>query len=311
MLNLEIISQKGSTFAQSLSSCLGKKLINVEVQDFADTETYIKFSDVELIKNKNLCVIQQFSFSNKDLNSVNNQILKFLLLVDFLKKAGAKKIVAVLPYLPYSRQDKSYYDKYVGAINFIGKIFKTAGLEKIIACDLHESDIQNDFVVDLNEILLSFFWADFIKGNFNTKNIYLVSPDEGHRKTVKAIAEKLNVEFGYIEKERVGSDRTKALKFIGDARDKTIFLIDDIIDTANTAVNACAMLKDNGAKKIIGCFSHGVFTQGSIEKIEKDSFERIFVTDSIVQGKDVIGCEKISIVSIVNLICDFLKSNNF
>lgn len=314
MLNFEIISQKGSSFAESLSLCLGKKLISIEVEDFADTETCIKLSDVEHIKNKNLCIVQHFSFLNKgesNLNSINNQILKFLLLADFLKKAGAKKLIAIIPYLPYSRQDKTYYDRYIGAISFIGKIIKTSGIEMVISFDLHESDIKDDFMVELEEILLSDFWVEFIKSNFDTKNIYLVSPDKGHVKTVQRISEKLGVDFGHIKKERIANDQSKALSFVGNVQDKTVVLIDDIIDTATTSINACKMLRDHGAKNIIACFTHGVFTDNAIEKLEQSRFEKIFVTDTVFQRKDVLGCGKVSVISIIDLLCNHLKKVGF
>ncbi len=322
MVNFEFIAQKNTSLAQFLSSCFNKKIISIEVESFADTESYIKFSDIKLIKNKNLCIIQQFSFLNKPLprlwftgkndsciNPINEQFFKFLLLIDFLKKAGAKKIIAILPYLPYGRQDKSFYDRYVGPISVVGKFLKSSGINQVISFDLHEPSIKSDFALDLQEIDLVDFWAKFIRDKFVDEKKCIVSPDRGGMQRAEKISKILNVDFAYVEKKRIDSDKTIALRLKGKVKDKQIILVDDILDTGMTAINASKLLKEKGAKNIIGCFAHGIFANDVVQKLETSNFDKIFVTNTIKLRDDVLKSEKISVVSIDDLLCDYLKKS--
>jgi ribose-phosphate pyrophosphokinase len=309
VLDWQIVVAKDSALANSLASFLNQSVLQIAVKRFADTESFVDFSEFEKIQNKNICVVQQFCFSKYE--GVNEQLFNFLFLSDFLKKAGAKKITAVLPYLAYSRQDKSFDKKFVGAIEFVGKFFKDVGIDDVVCVALHEPDIKSFFATKLYEISLADFWSKFLLNFKNESNknsnekICLVSPDKGRISRVKKVAELIGADFANIEKQRTLVDRSIALNLVGDVRGKSVAIVDDIIDTGTTAINACELLLKNGAKKVIGCFTHGIFSDNSIEKIEKSLFEKIFITDTIELKKEVLSNKKINVLSINNLLCDY------
>jgi ribose-phosphate pyrophosphokinase len=311
----KIVANKSSKIAHNISKSLSIDIITATVDSFADTEGIAKISEPDQIFDNTILLVQQFFFYPKNVkgNSINNQIFNILLLVDLIKKLGSKKIIAVLPYLPYCRHDKSDYGNFLGAISLLERIFAAAGIDEVISVDLHVSSMKKEFNFPLHEVLLTNFWADFLKTSdsklFDVDDEYcLVSPDMGHLPKAKSLAKILDKNFAYIEKKRVGPDQAKALELVGEVDGKVVVVVDDILDTARTAVNACDMLLKNGAKKIIGCFAHGVLTEGAIERLESSKFEKIFVTNTVQLEDDVKGCDKITILPIDGVLSNFVKS---
>lgn len=252
MLDWQIVVTKNSDLANSLVSFLNQTVLKIEVKHFADTECFIDFDQIQQIKDKNICIIHRFNFLKKTYG-LDEQLFEFLFLTDFVKKAGAKKVVAVLPYLAYSRQDKSFDKNYVGFVSLLGKIFKQSGIDDVISFDLHEPSVKSFFSVGLHEISLVDFWSDFLL-NYKKQLIgesfkcCLVSPDAGRLVRVHKISQLMNSDFGHIKKERIGVDKTISLELIGDVKGKCAAIVDDIIDTGTTAINACDLLLKKGAK---------------------------------------------------------------
>ena len=314
MDNLELIaiSNGCSSVGTLVSTCadsLKKSFITIKVSNFADTETNIIFKDYEKFKNKNILFIHQFSFKNEC--SINRQLMNFLFVVDTLKNSGAKKIVSFLPYMPYARQEGSLSGEGGGLLGALTNLFKCSQIDKVIACDLHEPSVISKLPIDFEEIKLDFFWADIISKNKfidfekRKKDIILASPDKGGIRRVKKIASILNLDFVSVLKKRIGFDQTVAKTLDGDVKDKFVILIDDIVDTAGTAINACNMLIEKGAKEVIGCLSHGVSSANSTENIEKSKFSKIFVTNTIILSEQDIS-KKVVEVSSDKFMCEKL-----
>ena len=308
-MDFEIISLNSSNFLHSIEKGLDAKIIRVESGNFADSEYYIKPPDVS-VKDKEVFVIHQFSFENK---SINNQILELLFLTDLIKKLGAKKIRVILPYLPYSRQEKNFNTNIIGPINLIGKLFQAASVDEVVSFELHEGSIRKIFSIPLIEISLIDFGSSFFdmhKGKlFEKKDICFVSPDEGRAKFIEKIAKNVDKPFAYVKKERKDPDKVVAKELIGNVKDMHVIIIDDIIDTGNTAISACDMVLNNGAKSVIGFFAHPVLSKGSIDKLNKSRFEKIFITDTVFVGdklKDGVGI-KIKKVSVVGVLIEFFQ----
>lgn len=309
--NFEIVAIQNSNLALDLASYLNKKIIVPQIEDFADTETLIKISNTDIIKNKVIFVVQQFFFFHKNnsyIDPINNQLFKLLLLVDYLKKAGAKKIVCILPYLPYSRQNKTACGKYFGAAFLLGKLFKHAGLDRVVCFDLHEPGIKLEFETELENVKLDEFWVDFLKSKFKDEifKFSLVSPDMGRIAMVKNIAKLLGISFAYIEKKRIGIDRSVSIELFGNVN-KNVIVIDDIVDTAKTAINTCNLLVKKDAKKIIGCFSHAVMTNDAKDKLESSLYEEIFLTDTVPVDSKTSDSKKIFILSVKDFLCNYIK----
>ncbi len=308
-MDFEIVSLNSSSFINLIEDGLDKKIIRVESGNFADSEYYIKPPDIS-VKDKDIFVIHQFSFENK---SINNQLLELLFLTDLIKKLGAKKIHVILPYLPYSRQEKTFNTQIIGPINLIGKLFKSASIDEVFSFELHEGSIRKIFSIPLVEISLIDFCSGFFdmhKGKlFESNNVCFVSPDEGRAKFIEKIAKNAGKPFAYIKKERKNKDEAVAKELIGDVSGMHVIIIDDILDTGNTAISACDMVLNNGAKSVIGFFAHSVLSKGSIDKLNKSGFEKIFITDTVLVGdklKDSIG-DKIQQTSISKILIMFIK----
>ncbi len=240
---------------------------------------------------------------NKPLNSssLNDQLVSFLVACDLLKNIGAKKITVILPYLAYSRQDESFDGKFVGSIKLWGRFFKEAGINRVFACDLHSEKLLNLFDVDLEEISLVNFWADHIKSNFsdeiNKNLVCIVSPDRGGFNRASAVAKILNVPVACVDKKRVSPDNPVALCLHGDVNSKVAIIVDDIIDTGKTSIQASLMLKMHGSTKIIGVFTHAIFSQGAMDRLMKSEFCKIYVSNSL-PDLSAQSHDKISICSI-------------
>jgi len=318
MFDFQIIADKNSNLAKQLAEFWGKKVFQVEIGHFADSETFIKFSDSlkTAVFQNNIFVVHQFYFSNKNLGfcSINKQLLDFLFLVDGLKKVGAKKVIAFLPYLPYSRQEKSENGDFIGILGTVGKFLKIVGIDEAIVCELHAPQVKGAVEVLVEEVDLKDFWLDFLNSSVfrnivvqDFKDACFVSPDEGGKQRNEKLASAFDTNFAFIEKTRVMPDQPVPLKIHGDVKDKVVIMVDDIIDTGRTATKACELLLKNGAKKVVGCFSHAVLSDGAVDLIEKSSFDKIFITDTILNNHRTLG-KKFSIVQAVPFLANYLSS---
>ncbi|MFC1894457.1 ribose-phosphate diphosphokinase [Candidatus Dependentiae bacterium] len=304
----KVVIEEESLLGKKIASLFNQKENIVTIKSFADTESFIKFDNIGFFKNKNIFLIKQFVFNKNSL--INDQFFKLLLSVYFLKKAGAKKIVGVLPYLSYSRHDKGINKNNDGAIYLIGKLLQTAGVSDLVCLELHAPNIKENFAINLHEITLQNFWSEHIKkisSSFGNMDFCIVSPDRGGRERVKKIAKILNKDFFVLEKKRIAPDQPIVYNLDGNFKNKIAIIVDDILDTGKTAMQCCDVLLKNGAKKVVGCFTHAVFAYGTLEKIENSRFEKVFVTDTVVSKPKFLNSEKILVLSISNLLYKYLE----
>jgi ribose-phosphate pyrophosphokinase len=299
-----------SQIASELAQILKLDLVKVKIGKFFDTETYVDFQNPESIKNSTIIFVHQF-LSPKVEQSIDEQLIEFLLAVDSIKQATPKKIIAILPYLPYSRQDKNFHGDGIGPINFWGRVFKCAGIDQIISVDLHEPNISSTFETKLSEISLCNFWADFLKNEFahqiSEKNIIIASPDRGGIERASAIAACLSLPMIAIEKIRIAPDKPITVRLDGQANCKNAVIIDDIIDTGKTAIQACNLLKQNGVEKVFGIFTHPTASQTLKNSDIYECFEKIIVTDSVIL-EDIPQNPKICQVSINDFLIQKIKA---
>jgi len=287
--------------AKHLAASLEVDFVSVELKQFADAESIIKLSDERHASGRLVFLVYQFSFSR----SINDQLLEFLLLAHHVKTCGAEQIVAVVPYLPYARQCKDVDNKHVGPLQAVGRLFKSVEIDYVIACDLHEVLCESLFPVSLRQISLENVWAHLLKNEFPDEEIVLLSPDHGGLKRVEHVAKILGKEsIAHVEKKRVGYDESVALKFVGDVQDRTVVILDDIVDTGSTAIHAAQMAQERGAKKVVACFSHAVLSKDAVVLLEKSCIEKIWVTNSIL---DIKPGKKMTILPIEETVAAFVK----
>ena len=308
MNNLEFVANKNSDLAFKLADYFKKQIYEIEVNHFADSETFIKQNKSEDLKQfKNFFITNQFYFSNKSIysSSINNQLFDFLFLIDSVKKIGAENITAFLPYLLYSRQEQNSFSKdKLGLLELVINFLKIAGVNKLFVCEMHEIEVIKKLKLEVINIDLKDFWLEFLKSekfknliNCDFSQICFVSPDKGGKQRNKKIAQELGSSFAFIEKKRVSADNPIALSLHGDIEGKVVIMIDDIIDTGRTSVKACEMILKNGAKKVFGCFSHAVLSSGAADLLKNSLFEFVFITNTILIDKNSLP-NKFFVVSI-------------
>jgi len=279
-----------------LSLKLSQVPLIFEVDCFSDSETSVKFTQKDTVSGNEVILVWQFDYNHP----INSQILDLLMVVTSLKDMGATSINCISPYLPYSRQETSGEGLEVGLIRNFTRLLRCSGVDKIISVELHSGVALKGSEVDITEIKTAQLWADHVRSVVDDlSNLVIVSPDSGGRGRAGELADLLGVGSAYIEKERFSKDRTRALILHGEVSDKTVVLVDDIIGTAGTAINACDVVLDSGARSVIGCFVHGIFSGDARKKMEKSNFEKVFVTDTILSSR---SGGKIEVITINDLI---------
>jgi ribose-phosphate pyrophosphokinase len=289
MNHITIVETRVSDLANQLAKEWQAEIIKCNLENFADSESAITIEPATSLQGQTVFFIHHFSSqtsSSEIFNiSVNNQILDFLLTVGQLKQLKPSKIIALLPYLPYARQEKSLDGKFIGPFEVFTRLLKQAGVDAILTCDLHSISATSLSALPLRNLNLAPFWADVLSKYILTRNkkesVCIVSPDLGGRNRAQAVASKLGLDLAVIQKHRVSADHAIALELDGNVKNKIAIIVDDIVDTARTSTSACNLLLESGAKKVLGCFSHTVLSAGAQERLKTSKFESIFVTNTI------------------------------
>lgn len=301
-MSLLVVSCSKSQLASDFATALDIPLIQLSVGFFADTEVCVDVKESAMISGADILFVHQFFLNDLSSNgSINDQLASFLIACDLLRNIGARKITAVLPYLAYSRQDESFSGKFTGPVKLVGRFLKESGVDSVFACDLHSEKLFDLFQIKLEEISLVDFWAEHLKTLFKEEIdrnlVCIASPDIGGLNRANRIAQMLNIPVVYLEKKRINPDNPVAVCLHGDVNSKTVIIVDDIIDTGRTAIQASLMLKLHGATKILGVFTHAVFSPGIIDRLKKSDFCKIYISNSLLNSLEK-SSKKISVYSI-------------
>jgi ribose-phosphate pyrophosphokinase len=263
------------------------------------------FSDGEIdvwveedVNNSNVFILQSNS------NPVNNNIVELALIVDALRRSGAHKITAVIPYFGYSRKEKQTRRGEPISAKVIADLITTTGISKIVCLDLHADAIVGFFDVPVIYLTAQGILAQRVMKE-NLKNPVVVAPDVGGVKRARNFASLLNAPLAVIEKHRYSNvrDKIEVLSMSGEVSGDTAVIVDDVISTGGTIAESAYALKEKGVKKIIVCATHGVFAANAKEKLENSPIDKIFITDSIANN---IKSKKIEKITVSGLIADCL-----
>lgn len=274
--SLKIFSlSSNEKLAQKISDSIGIKLGEKNVTKFSDGETRINIE--ESVRGDRVFIIQSMS------NPVNDHIMETLIMIDALKRASAKSINVVIPYYGYSRQDKKMRSREPISAKLLANLLTTAGANRIITLDLHAVQIQGffDLPVDhLNGVPL--LANSFLKKGLVNDETVIVSPDHGGVNRARKFSEFVGSSPLAIIDRRISTyNATEEINLIGDVKNKNCIVVDDIIDTAETAINSAEILIKAGAKMVYVCATHAVLSGEAINRINSSSIERVIVTDSI------------------------------
>ncbi len=224
--------------------------------------------------------------------------MELLVVIDALKRASAASITAVVPHYCYSRQDRKASPRTPISAKLVADLMTVAGASRVITMDLHAGQIQGFFDIPFDNIYASPVFLNYIKKNIDVENLTLVSPDAGGVERVRWYAKKLGRDIAMIDKRRTGPNVAKAMNIVGEVEGNDVIIIDDMIDTAGTLIEAARTLRDHGAKKIYSFATHGVFSPPAAERISGcDDLEAVVVTDTIPLSDELKAVKKIKVLS--------------
>jgi ribose-phosphate pyrophosphokinase len=279
--------------AKKICDYLNVPLGGEKVKRFSDGEIQIEID--ENVRSRDVFIIQSTCCP------VNENLVELLLMIDALKRASAASITAVIPYYGYARQDKKVAPRVPISAKLVADMLTVAGATRVITMDLHAGQIQGFFDIPVDNLFAAAVLIDDIRNNFNN-NLVIVSPDAGGVERARAFAKRLNAGLAIIDKRREAPNKAKAMAVIGDVTEKTVVILDDMVDTAGTLVEAVEAIMRNGAKEVHACCAHAVLSGPSIERIEASSLKTLVVTDTIPLRQNAKTCNKIKVLTISELI---------
>lgn len=281
---------------------LGIHISAAQTRKFSNGETCVQIE--ESVRGQDVYILQSFQ------ENVNDELMEILLMIQSCKLDGASKVTAVIPYLPYSRQDKKGIGTSITA-KLVADMFSVSGADRIITMDLHSPQIEGFFDIPVQNLLAEPAVLEWIKKNVpEWKECCIVSPDAGGAKRATSIADHLNVEFAIIHKERQKANEVSSMVLVGDVKDRTVIIIDDMADTCLTLVNALDRLKKAGAGRVYAIVTHGIFSDPAISFINDACFEAVAATNTISQGQHMTECPKIQGIDISEILADAIQMNH-
>src|SRR5690349_5167964 len=264
--------------AEEIAQYLRVPLSDAEVSRFSDGEVYVQVN--ENVRGADVFVLQPTC------PPVNDTLMELLIMIDALKRASAHRITAVLPYYGYARQDRKVQPRVPISAKLVADLLEAAGIDRVLALDLHAGQIQGFFSVPVDHLFAGpVVMIDYLKKK-DLQDPVIVAPDAGGVERARAIAKRLYAGLAIIDKRREGPNVSVFMHLIGEVRGRDCLIIDDMIDTAGTLVQAADALRREGARRILACGIHAVLSGPALPRIEGAPLEQVVVTNSIPLGKD-------------------------
>ena len=287
------------SLSKGISKLLRLKLVNTNIKNFSDGEIYVEIN--ENIRGNSVFVIQSTS------TPANDNLMELLLCIDALKRSSAKNITAVIPYFGYARQDRKVVPRTSISAKLVSNLITNAGANRVVTVDLHSGQIQGFFDMPVDNLFTTPIFARYIKKNIKSKNFICVSPDAGGIERTRGLAKKINADLAIIDKRRPQAGRSQVMNIIGQVKNKDCIIVDDIIDSGGTIVNAVDALIKKGAKDVYVFVTHAVLSGEAINRIKKSKIKKLVITDSIDNSKRIKNINKIQVLSIAPLMAEAIK----
>jgi ribose-phosphate pyrophosphokinase len=291
--NLKIFSGRSNpVLAQKIADSLGIELGILSIKTFSDGELWIKFE--ENIRGRDVFIIQPT-------NSPAENILELVLIIDAAVRASANTVTAVVPYFGYGRQDRKDNPRVPISSRVMVDLMTATGANRIITMDLHSTQIQGFATIPFDHLYSRMVLMDAINNlGLDPKKSTVLAPDVGSARMSQAYAKRLGMYFALIDKRRYAPNKAEVMHLIGDLKDKDVLIIDDMIDTAGTTVNAANAAKENGAKSVTAVATHALLSGPAIERIKESAIKKLIVTDtvSIPENKKLDNMEIVSVAQV-------------
>ena len=285
--------------SKEISKKLKLKLVNTNIKRFADGEIYIEVN--ENIRGNSVFVIQSTS------NPANDNLMELLLVIDALKRSSAKNVTAVIPYFGYARQDRKVVPRTSISAKVVANLITNAGANRVVTVDLHAGQIQGFFDMPVDNLFTTPLFAKYIKRKFKSKNLICVSPDIGGVQRTRGLATKIKADLAIIDKRRPKPGQSQVMNIIGNVKGKTCIIVDDIIDSGGTIVNAVDALKKSGANEVYVFITHAVLSGDAAKKIKNSKIKKLIITDTIDNSQKIKNNNKIEVLSISSLMSEAIK----
>ncbi len=285
--------------SKEISKLLKLKLVNTNIKRFSDGEIYIEIN--ENIRGNSVFVIQSTS------NPANDNLMELLLCIDALRRSSAKNITAVIPYYGYARQDRKVVPRTSISAKVVANLITDAGASRVVTVDLHAGQIQGFFDMPVDNLFTTPLFARYIKKKLKNKKLICVSPDVGGVQRTRGLATKIKADLAIIDKRRPKPGKSQVMNIIGDVKGKTCIIVDDIIDSGGTIVNAVDALKKSGATEVYVFITHAVLSGDATNKIKKSKIKKLIITDTIDNSQKIKNNNKIEVLSISSLMAEAIK----
>ena len=288
--------------AEAVAAALNLPLTRASVRRFADMEVFVEIH--ENIRGEDVFVVQSTSFP------ANDNLMELLIALDALRRASARRVTAVIPYFGYARQDRKSGPRTPISAKLVANLITEAGANRVLTMDLHAGQIQGFFDIPVDNMVAAPLFTDDIKQRFAGRDVMIVSPDVGGVVRARVIATRLGCDLAIIDKRRERAGVSEVMNVIGDVSGRDCILIDDIVDSGGTLVNAAAALIANGAKSASVYVTHGVLSGGAVARIAASPIEMLTITDSIAATEAVRLASNVRQLSIAPLLADAMARIN-
>src|SRR5215475_13048651 len=285
--------------AEEIAQYLHVPLADAEVTRFSDGEVYVQVN--ENVRGADVFVIQPTC------PPVNDNLMELLVMIDALKRASARRITAVLPYYGYARQDRKVQPRVPISAKLVADLLEAAGVDRLLALDLHAGQIQGFFSVPVDHLFAGpVVMIDYLRKK-DLRDPVIVAPDAGGVERARAIAKRFDAGLAIIDKRREGPNSAVAMHLIGDVKGRDAIVIDDMIDTAGTLVQAVGAIQREGARRILACGVHPVLSGPALDRINASPIEEVIVTNSIPLAEDKVACGRITVLTVAPLLGEAIR----
>ncbi len=270
------------------------------VRKFSDGELFVEIG--ENVRGRDVFIVQSLC------RPVNDNLMELLIIIDALKRASAGRITATIPYYGYARQDRKSAPRVPISAKLVADLLHTAGAQRVVTMDLHAGQIQGFFNMPVDNLYASEIFFPYIREEFMGRDIVVVSPDAGGMARARAYGKVLNSPIAMIDKRRPRANEAEVMNVIGNVKEMTCLILDDISDTSGTLTKGSLALTEQGAKEVYAFVTHPVLSGPAVERITNSLLKTLYVSDTIALEKEARECEKIKILSVANIFAQAIIS---
>jgi len=289
-----VAGNSNRALSEAIGAYLQTPLTRAEVRRFADMEIFVEIK--ENVRGADVFVLQSTSFP------ANDHLMELLIIMDALKRSSARRITAVIPYFGYARHDRRASGRTPISAKLVANLITNSGADRVLTVDLHAGQIQGFFDIPTDNLFASPVMVRDVKERFRGDHITVVSPDVGGVVRARGLAKRINAPLAIIDKRRERAGESEVMNVIGEVTGTTCILIDDIVDSGGTLVNAADALIEQGATNVYAYITHGVLSGGAVARITASRLKELVITDSIQPTEAVRVARNIRVLSIASLL---------